>query len=98
MCCRIIESMDGLIMASPASYEPGSTAVMKNWFAETGRPAYSCGPLLPPSSKAAAAANEIKQSPQGMEIQAFLDDTLKVSGEKSLLYVWNSGITYEEIG
>ena len=79
--------MDGVILTSPQSYEPESTAAMKRWFADTGRPVYLCGPLLPGASKAAAVENEVKQSANGAEIQAFLDEVLDARGEKSLLYV-----------
>ena len=74
-------------MITPASYEPESVAAAKGWFAETGRPAYAVGPLLPSASKEAANANEKKQSTEGSQIQEFLDATLKNSGPKSLLYV-----------
>ena len=86
-CSRVVQSMDGLLMTSPTSYEPESTAALKAWYAESGRSAYVCGPLLPSASKASAEVNEIKQSAQGAEIQAFLDSTLRTSGDKSLLYV-----------
>ncbi len=59
---------------------------MRGWYAETGRPVYVCGPLLPPTS-ATATAKEKQQSKEAIEISEFLDTTLKTSGEKSLLYV-----------
>lgn len=71
---------------TPESYEPDAVAAVRKWYAETGRSAYVCGPLLPPSS-ATAKAKEQQQSKQATEISAFLDTTLKTSGEKSLLYV-----------
>ncbi|KAI1796353.1 UDP-Glycosyltransferase/glycogen phosphorylase [Ganoderma leucocontextum] len=91
------EASDGLFMFTPTSYEPEAVASAKTWFAETGRPAYAVGPLLPSASKATAAANEGKQSAESSEIQEFLDATLKSSGEKSLVYIsfgsifWPSG-------
>ena len=84
---RTLEQTDGLMMITPASYEPESVAAAKGWFAETGRPAFAVGPLLPSASKEAADANEKKQSTEGSQIQEFLDATLKTSGPKSLLYV-----------
>ena len=84
---RMIESMDGMALASPQSYEPSATAAMKAWFEERGRTAFLCGPLLPSGGKVSANENEIKQSAQGAEIQAFLDATLKTSDQNSLLYV-----------
>ena len=82
-----LEQTDGIMMITPASYEPEAVAAAKGWFAETGRPAYAVGPLLPSASKEAADANEKKQSTEGSQIQEFLDATLKASGPKSLLYV-----------
>ncbi|KAI0633619.1 UDP-Glycosyltransferase/glycogen phosphorylase [Trametes polyzona] len=73
-----------LITAEP--YEPEAVAAFKSWYAETGRQAYVCGPLLPPTS-ATAVEKEKQQSKQGAQIQEFLDSTLKTSGEKSLLYI-----------
>ncbi len=74
-------------MFTPTSYEPEAVAAAKAWFAETDRPAYAVGPLLPSASKATAAANEKKQSAESSQIQEFLDATVKTSGEKSLVYV-----------
>lgn len=65
---------------TPESYEPDAVAAVRKWYAETGRSAYVCGPLLPPSS-ATAKAKEQQQSKQATEISAFLDTTLKTSGE-----------------
>ena len=60
---------------------------MRQWFKETNRPVYACGPLLPSASKGAAVANETKLSKESVEIQSFLDEVLRTSGEKSLVYV-----------
>ncbi len=60
---------------------------MKGWFAETGRPAYVCGPLLPSASKTIAMMYEMDESDSSDEVKWFLDATLARSGEKSLLYV-----------
>ena len=84
---RDLESSDGVLLFTPTSYEPEAVAAMKGWFAETGRPAYAVGPLLPSASKETADANEKKQSNESGEIHAFLDTTLANSGEKSLVYV-----------
>ena len=84
---RALQASDGILLFTPTSYEPEAVAAMKDWFGETGRPAYAVGPLLPSASKAAAAANEKAQSNESNGIQEFLDMTLKASGEKSLVYV-----------
>lgn len=69
------------------SYEPEAIAATKAWMAEIGRLAYFAGPLLPNASKKTAAANELQQSTEAEQIQNFLNETLKSSGENSLLYV-----------
>ena len=83
----MLESLSGAVLITTNSYEPEAVAATKSWYAETGRHAYLAGPLLPTSSKGTAAVNEKKQSAEADEIQAFLDETLRTSGEKSLLYV-----------
>ena len=55
--------------------------------AETGRPVFATGPLLPPTARASALEKEKAQSSEAIEIDAFLESTLKNSGENSLLYV-----------
>lgn len=81
-----MESCDGALLITAEPYEAEAVAAVKNWYAETGRPAYVCGPLLPPTS-ATSTAKEKQQSTEAVQIQEFLDTTLKTSGEKSLLYV-----------
>ena len=82
-----MEKADGVLLFTPASYEPEAVAAAKSWFGETGRHAYAVGPLLPAASKATAQAHEKKLSAESAEIITFLDETLKTSGEKSLVYV-----------
>ncbi|KAH9851061.1 UDP-Glycosyltransferase/glycogen phosphorylase [Lenzites betulinus] len=81
-----LEECDGMLIITPEPYEPDAVAAVRKWYAETGRPAYVCGPLLPPGS-ATATANEKQQSKESVQIQEFLDKTLKTDGEKSLLYI-----------
>ncbi|TFK89457.1 glycosyltransferase family 1 protein [Polyporus arcularius HHB13444] len=82
-----LETVDGAILFTPESYEPEAVKAYKGWFAETGRPAYVSGPLLPSASKKTANESEKKLSKESAEIQEFLDETLKTSGEKSLIYI-----------
>lgn len=84
---RTLEKVDGLLLYSPTSYEPEAVAAVKSWFAESGRGAYTTGPLRPTASKVTMHENESKISDKSDEIVAFLDETLKNSGEKSLVYV-----------
>lgn len=81
-----MESCDGAFLITAEPYEPEAVAAVKGWFGKTGRPVYVCGPLLPPPS-ITSTKNEKQQSTVAVEIQEFLDATLKTSGEKSLLYV-----------
>ena len=82
---RSLGLCDGIFLFTAESYEPEAVAALKTWLAKTGRSTYTCGPLLPTGSQ--AVANEKKQSKEAVEIEEFLDNTLKASGEKSLLYV-----------
>ena len=82
---RTLEKADGLLMYTAEAYEPEGVAAIKEWYAETGRKAYITGPLLPAAPKSAASATE--QTPSNDLIINFLDETLKASGEKSLVYV-----------
>ncbi|KAI0716582.1 UDP-Glycosyltransferase/glycogen phosphorylase [Earliella scabrosa] len=82
-----IEKADGVLLFTPESYEPEAVAAVRRWFKETNRPVYACGPLLPSASKGAAVANETKLSKESVEIQSFLDEVLRTSGERSLVYI-----------
>ncbi|OJT12307.1 UDP-glycosyltransferase 73E1 [Trametes pubescens] len=83
---KTLEVCDGAFLITAEPYEPEAVAAVRGWYAETGRPVYVCGPLLPPTS-ATATAKEKQQSKEAIEISEFLDTTLKTSGEKSLLYI-----------
>ncbi|KAI1785433.1 UDP-Glycosyltransferase/glycogen phosphorylase [Ganoderma leucocontextum] len=82
-----LEAVDGILLVTPESYEPEAVAAMKEWFAETGRPAYVCGPSLPSASKAMATMHEMDESDSSEEVKGFLDATLARSGENTLLYI-----------
>ena len=84
---RTLEAVDGILLATPDSYEPEAVATVKEWFAERARPAYVCGPLLPSASKTMAAMYEMDEADSSDEVKWFLDATLERSGENSLLYV-----------
>lgn len=87
-CYSLLENVvDGIFLFSPESYEPEIIAAVKGWYSKTGRHAYACGPLLPSASKATAKANELTQASKADEVVTLLDDTLKASGQRSLLYV-----------
>ena len=79
-----------MFLITPEPYEPVAVAAVREWYAETNRPVYVCGPLLPESGSH-AAKHEQKQSKESTEIQEFLDTHLKISGEKSVLYVSELG-------
>ncbi|KAI0769598.1 UDP-Glycosyltransferase/glycogen phosphorylase [Trametes elegans] len=78
-----IAQCNGVILASPEPFEPEAVQVIKEYFAETSREAYVCGPL---QSHARSTASE-QLSENAKAISEFLETTLKTSGEKSLLYV-----------
>ena len=84
---------DGFLCASSAAYESESLHALRSWLAETSRPVYTIGPLVPPGFGDAAGLSsvakqkEIDSSKNGGEFQIFLDKTLKSHGEHSLIYV-----------
>ncbi|KAM5540994.1 hypothetical protein V8D89_005305 [Ganoderma adspersum] len=84
---EMLEAVDGILLATPESYEHEAVVTMKEWFMETSRPAYVCGPLLPSASKTMAAMYEMDESDSSDEVKWFLDATLARSGENSLLYI-----------
>lgn len=84
--CSALEVCDGTLLHTAESYEHEAVAAVKKWYAETGRSAYLCGPLIPPKT-ANTIAKEKQQSNNSAEIQEFLDSTLNTAGRKSLLYV-----------
>ena len=83
--------VDGLFVMTSESYGPKAVAALRKWYAYTSKSAYVVGPLLPLGSH--AASREKVQSKEAEQIEAFLDDTLKTSGEKSLLYVSRSSVS-----
>ena len=82
-----MEATDGAILFTAESYQPEAVTALKEWFAVSGRPIYVSGPLLPSSSNEIANETEKKLSMEAAEIQDMLEITLKMDGEKSLLYV-----------
>ena len=89
---------DGFVSVSSAAYESESLDAMRSWLAETNRPVYAVGPLVPPGYGDAAGLSpvakkmEIDSSKNGTEFQTFLDKTLKSHGDRSLIYVHKNHI------
>lgn len=83
-----IAACDGLVVAGPECLEPEAIAALRDWFAETSRPVYACGPLIPHGAQ--AVAFEKAQSPEASKIESFLDAKLASHGDHSVIYV---GIT-----
>ena len=79
--------VDGALLTTPEPYEPDAVAACREWFAQTGRPVYGVGPVLPSASKATVTAGEKKQSNDATKVQAFLDNVLETDGPQSVLYV-----------
>ena len=80
-----IVACDGLVCAVPECFEPEAIATLREWFAETSRPVYACGPLIPHGAQ--AAAFEKAQSPEAAKIESFLDAKLASHGDHSVIYV-----------
>lgn len=73
---------DGILLSTPERYEREAVEGVREWYAETSRSVYVCGPLLPPVS-----TNKEDNSEKGAAIVKFLDTTLETHGPNSLLYV-----------
>ena len=92
---------DGFVSVSNAAYEPESLDAMRSWLAETNRPLYAIGPLIPTGYGDASGLSsvakqmEIDSSTNGGEVQNFLDMTLKRYGEYSLIYVCKENHIFE---
>ncbi|KAH9927773.1 uncharacterized protein B0H18DRAFT_1118302 [Fomitopsis serialis] len=80
-----IAGCDGLLIASPECYEPEAVAALRDWMAESSRPVYACGPLIP--SGARAVAFEKLQGSEAAKVESFLDAKLASHGQHSVLYV-----------
>ncbi len=77
---RLINECDGILVATPECYEPTETVhAMREWFAETSRPVYAFGPLLPPFGQH-ATVNEKKQSANSGNVDELLERALKAHG------------------
>ncbi|EIW62965.1 UDP-Glycosyltransferase/glycogen phosphorylase [Trametes versicolor FP-101664 SS1] len=76
---------DGVFIVTSESYEPEAVATLREWYKELSKAAYIVGPLLPSGTR--ALAGEKQQSSQAHAIERFLDETLRTSGEHSLLYI-----------
>ena len=66
--------------------------MLRGWIAETNRPLYAIGPLIPPGfgeNKLSDVAKkmEVESSTNGNEFQTFLDKTLQSHGKHSVLFV-----------
>lgn len=79
---------DGMVIASPEAYEPAAITAIREWFAGTGnRSVWAIGPLFPPTASKEAMAGEATLSESFGDIKKFMDNTLALHGEHSMLYV-----------
>ncbi|KAH9832558.1 uncharacterized protein C8Q71DRAFT_258990 [Rhodofomes roseus] len=82
---EVFETCDGIILASPESYEPETTAALRQWMAGTSRPVYCAGPMIAQGTHADSV--EKGQSESIAEVDDFLESTMKHNGKRSLLYI-----------
>ncbi|KAI0769586.1 hypothetical protein BD413DRAFT_493271 [Trametes elegans] len=87
-----LESCDGVFLVTMEPYESTAVTALREWYAETGRPAGLCRLLLPSGTH--AVEHEQKQSEESMEIQEFLDAMLRTARNKSLLYILLGSISW----
>ncbi|KAH9833566.1 uncharacterized protein C8Q71DRAFT_860354 [Rhodofomes roseus] len=76
---------DGLVFAGPECYEPEAIATLRDWLAESSRPVYACGPLIP--SGAQAAAFEKLEGSDATKVESFLDAKVASHGKHTVLYI-----------
>ncbi|KAI0645438.1 UDP-Glycosyltransferase/glycogen phosphorylase [Trametes meyenii] len=79
---ELLEDCDSMLLYTAESYEPDAVAAAREWFAETSRKIYVCGPLVP-----LRVPDEDSQAKNMAETQAFMSSTLVASGQQSLLYI-----------
>ena len=84
---------DGFVSVSTSRFVPEGIDAMRIWLAETSRPLYTFGPLIPPVSGDTAGSStvakqmEFDSSQNGNEFHIFLNRILKSHGKYSLIYV-----------
>lgn len=76
---------DGIVVLTTESYERAAVAALRKWYSDMEKSAYIVG--LPLAHGSHASSGEKIQSKEAGQIETFLDNALKTSGEKSLLYV-----------
>lgn len=87
---KMISECDGIISAASTAYEFEGCKAAHEWFAQSNRPAYTIGPLLPDDilfDEVQITASELDVSPNGQDVITFLDKVLASSGPQSVIYV-----------
>lgn len=74
---------EGIVITTTEVYEKASLEALKSWFAESKKPVYAVGPLLPPTY----GEPEILVGEENAEVQAFLEASLSRHGVRSLIFV-----------
>ncbi|KZT07197.1 glycosyltransferase family 1 protein [Laetiporus sulphureus 93-53] len=78
----VYNECDGMLLATPECYEPETVAALKNWFAESSRKVFPCGPLVPYGEQATS-----QQKERSVHIQEFMNGILKKRGERTLVFI-----------
>ncbi|RDX50090.1 UDP-Glycosyltransferase/glycogen phosphorylase [Lentinus brumalis] len=74
-----------IVVLTTESYEREAVAALRKWYSAMNKSAYIVG--LPLAHGSHASSGEKIQSKEADQIETFLDNALKTSGEKSLLYI-----------
>lgn len=89
----MILECNGIISATSTAFEFEGCKAAHEWFAQTNRPVYTIGPLLPDDifsdeiQTTGTRSIELDVSPNGQEVMAFLDKVHASSGPRSVVYV-----------
>lgn len=86
----MLHECDGIVLLSSTAFDLEGCRTVKAWAAETNRPVYAIGPLLPDElfhTTQITRRDESDKSASGQEVIAFMDQIYESHGACSLLYV-----------
>ena len=90
---RALNDCDSVIVSSPSCFDvEGGREGFNEWLGRTSRPWFSTGPLLPLTK--GAGAQEVTLSQDGAKIHAFMEETLRSRGPKSMIFVSHSPLAH----
>jgi len=87
---RLLKDCDGILTVSAHAWEGDAIAALRAWFSKSGKSLFALGPLLP------STFGTLQESHRGADdVKDFLDSMLGQKGEKSVLLVRLTRISYQ---